>query len=150
MNIQSTHFCGLNYGRAPGLRVVTILLLFFLSACAAKFERAEIAQRAQAELVGMPKAELFACAGVPIRSATANDTEFLTYAGGGDATSAAVGTGANGMGTAVMSSQHRYCEVTFALRNGVIEKVNYTGRTGGYASQGEQCAFVVQNCVKPK
>jgi len=34
------------------------------------------------------------------------------------------------------------------LRDGIVEKVNYTGRTGGYATQGEQCAFVVENCVR--
>ncbi len=48
-----------------------------------------------------------------------------------------------------MSSQRRYCEVTFVLDNGVVKKVNYQGRTGGLISKGEQCAFVVENCVRP-
>jgi hypothetical protein len=52
------------------------------------------------------------------------------------------------VGTAAVISKHRYCEVTFVLDDDKIVKVGYTGRTGGYATSGEQCAFVVANCVK--
>ena len=30
-----------------------------------------------------------------------------------------------------------------------FEKLLYTGRTGGILTKGEQCAFVVENCVSP-
>lgn len=38
--------------------------------------------------------------------------------------------------------------MTFVIDEDKVIKVNYAGRTGGYATAGEQCAFVVQNCVK--
>ena len=98
----------------------------------------------------MKKAEVLACAGAPVRSAVADDVEVLTYVGGGDSRSVATGTGGYGVGVAGVATQRRYCEVTFLLRNGVVEKVNYAGRTGGLATRGEQCAFVLENCLQAK
>ena len=98
-------------------------------------------------MVGMQRKDLLSCAGVPVRTATDGDIEFLTYGGGGDSTGAIIGVANSSVGIAATTSKHRYCEVTFVLDKGIIQKVNYTGRTGGWASEGEQCAFVVQNCV---
>lgn len=126
---------------------IAAIFLILLCSCAAK-ERASTAQRAQGELVGLKKAEILACAGAPARAATADDVEVLTYVGGGDSRGVATGVGGPGVGTAVLTTHRRYCEATFVLRNGVVEKINYSGRTGGLATKGEQCAFVVQNCVR--
>lgn len=129
-------------------RVAIVLLLVALAGCAAQ-QRAETAKRAQSELVGMSKAELLACAGAPVRAAMAGDTEVLTYVGGGDST--VVGAGAaSSVGGGVASVHRRYCEVTFVLKTGRVEKINYAGRTGGLITQGEQCAFVVENCMYGK
>jgi len=124
-------------------------LAFACGACS-PLQRAETAAQAQTQMVGMSKKDLYLCAGVPVRQQTVEGLEFLTYSGGGDTTSTGIATG-TGSSTAVASgsSHRRYCEVTFVLRDSVIEKVNYQGRTGGPASKGEQCAFVVERCVKP-
>lgn len=33
------------------------------------------------------------------------------------------------------------------FRDKVVEKVNYTGNTGGILTKDHQCAFVIQNCL---
>lgn len=133
----------------PARSVVGIASFLLLASCADnKFHRAEVAKEAQTALVGMPRKELLACAGVPVRSAVDGTTEFMTYVGGGDSTGAAVATTNGNVGVGVVSTKHRYCEVTFVLENGIVQKLNYAGRTGGYATEGEQCAYVVQGCMK--
>ena len=124
--------------------------MLFLFGCA-HLHRAELANRAKTELIGLSKKELYLCAGVPNRQDHIEDLEFLTYVGGGDNTGVGLGTTVtNNVAVGAVSSQHRYCEVTFVLQNGVVHKINYQGRTGGWASEGEQCAFVVRNCLKEK
>ena len=88
------------------MRAIALLLGLTLCACAAQ-HRAETAQRAQRELVGLKKAEVLACAGAPVRSAVADDVEVLTYVGGGDSRSVATGTGGYGVGVAGVATQRR-------------------------------------------
>ncbi len=121
-----------------------VLAALCLSACATQ-HRASVASRAQTELVGMSKKDLLQCAGVPVRQDRVDDLEFLTYAGGGDSTTAAVATSDY---SAVSKTHRRYCEATFVLKDGLVQKVNYQGRTGGWLSKGEQCAFIVENCLR--
>jgi len=92
----------------------------------------------------MSKKDLLICAGVPVRQAREDDLEFLTYVGGGDSTTATVATSQR---MALSKTAHRSCEATFVVKDGVVEQVNYSGRTGGVLSKGEQCAFIVENCV---
>ena len=120
-----------------------LLAALGLSACASH-QRANVAARAQTEMIGMSKKDLYQCAGVPVRQEQVDDLEFLTYAGGGDSTTAAIATSRT---TAVSKTARRSCEATFVLKDGVVQKVNYQGRTGGLLSKGEQCAFIVDNCV---
>ena len=124
--------------------IAVAAISIWLSACATQ-HRASVASRAQSELVGMSKKDLLMCAGVPVRQDRADDLEFLTYGGGGDSTTAAVATSQR---TAVSKTARRYCEATFVLKDGVVQQVTYQGRTGGLFSKGEQCAFIVENCVQ--
>jgi len=105
-------------------------------------QRAIVASNAKTELIGMSKMDLFLCAGTPQRQEKVDDMEFLTYTSGGDSTGGAVSNGS----IIIAKRTHRYCEVTFALKDSKIVKVNYQGRTGGLLTSGEQCAFVVENC----
>jgi hypothetical protein len=125
------------------MRINVVLVAAVCLSCASQ-RRATVASRAQTELVGMAKKDLLMCAGVPIRQERVDDLEFLTYAGGGDSTAAVVATSQR---TAVGKTAHRYCEATFVLKEGVVQQVNYQGRTGGLFTKGEQCAFIVENCV---
>ena len=131
------------------MRFTITAVLCGLMLCGCAIQRAEIASRAQTELVGMSKKDLLLCAGVPLRQERVEDLEFLSFAGGGDSVGSAVATStSSSTAIAVGKSTHRYCEATFVLKNGIVQKVNYQGRTGGLLTKGEQCAFIVENCVK--
>jgi hypothetical protein len=125
----------------------SVVLVITITGCS--FQRASLATRAQTELVGMTKKDVLSCAGVPIRQERADDLEFLTYSGGGDSVGVAVATSTS-PSTAIATSKrtHRYCEATFILKDGIVQKVNYQGRTGGLLTKGEQCAFIIENCLK--
>lgn len=126
---------------------VLALLASVLAGCAV--QRAQTAARGRSELVGMTKGELLSCAGVPARQDRADGLEFLTYTSGGDSVGTAVASQTSpSTAVAVGKSARRYCEATFVLRNEIVERINYQGRTGGLLTQGEQCAFVVENCLK--
>lgn len=57
-----------------------ILVVATLTTAACAGPEAEVAKQAPQALIGMPKGDLLACAGVPQRSATAPDgTEYLSY-----------------------------------------------------------------------
>lgn len=133
-----------------GLIFVLILVALLGGCVGPKFHRAEVAERAKTALIGMSKKDLFSCAGAPLRSQQLEDMEFFTYVGGGDATGGAVAVVGQPAGGAVIVTHKRYCEVTFVLKAGRVEKINYAGRTGGWASEGEQCAFVVEPCLQSK
>jgi hypothetical protein len=127
---------------------ITVVIMFTVTGCS--FQRASLANRAQKELVGMKKIDLLSCAGVPHRQQQSDDLEFLTYTGGGDSVNVGVAS-ATSPSTAIVTgkSKRRYCEATFILKDGIVQKVNYQGRTGGLLSKGEQCAFIIENCLKP-
>lgn len=93
--------------------------------------RVKQSETASSELIGLSRQDLFSCAGVPLRMQTVDDLEFLTYSTGRSG-------GWNG----------RYCEVTFTLKNDKVEKISYSGNTGGRYTQGEQCAYVIAPCLR--
>jgi hypothetical protein len=119
-----------------------------LTGCASR--RADVASRAQTELIGMSKKELLLCAGTPGRQDKVNNLEFLTYSSSEDGGSG-VGLGlsiAPALSVGVGTSTRRYCEATFVLENDLIQKITYRGRTGGPLAKDEQCAFIVDLCLK--
>ena len=133
------------------VRASVLIACIILPGCCGAFHRAEVATQAQTALIGMTKKELYLCAGVPARREIVEEYEFLTYLGGGDSTG--IGFGglvSSGAALGTVSTQHRYCEVTFVLDNGNVQRVNYQGRTGGLITQGEQCSFVVENCLNSR
>ena len=108
-----------------------LLIVLLLSACA--FQRTDMAYRAKSELIGMSKEDLLICAGAPVKQEKIDNLEFLTYSGsGGD------------LGGILYS-----CEATFILKDGIIKTINYQGDTGGPLTKDEQCAFIINNCLKP-
>jgi hypothetical protein len=91
-----------------------------------------------------------------VRSETVDDVEFVVYEGGGDVVAAsaahgrasAYGNTATGSATSVSKTTRRSCQATFTLKDGVVQGVTYQGRTGGLLSKGEQCAFIVDACLR--
>ena len=125
-----------------------ILLAVLVLATGCTIHRANMAKRPKKEMIGMSKVNLLACAGAPMRSAVVHGVEYLTYAGGGDTVGyASAHPSGYGSYTGSYSSHRRYCEVTFVLQNDAVVRINYSGRTGGLLTKGEQCAFVVENCL---
>lgn len=122
------------------------LITLMMAGCAA--QRAGVASRAQTEMIGMSKKDLLACAGVPARRDQVDGTEYFTYIGGGDSVGTGVATATSpNTAVAVTKQNRRYCEATFVIQDGVVSKVNYAGRTGGLLTKGEQCSFIVENCI---
>jgi hypothetical protein len=110
--------------------VVSLIILFTAAGCsnARRTERAELAERAKTELIGLSKSELLTCAGVPVRSTTEGGQEFMSY-----------GASSYGWGNS--------CVVTFVLKDGAVKTISYSGRTGRRSQNGEQCAYAVANCL---
>lgn len=122
--------------RAVTLAVCAVLLV----ACA--LQRAQVANQAQGQMVGLTKEQVLACMGPPGNKATEGATEVWSYSSGNNFTAASYGNG-----SAVSTS--RYCTVNVTLAQGHVASVNYVGPTGGLLSPNEQCAFAVANCVAP-
>jgi hypothetical protein len=122
-----------------------VALAVTLASCA--IQRAEIAQDARAQMVGMSKEQVLACMGAPGNKAAEGATEVWGYASGNGMTVATASYDRFG-GTAV--SSNRFCNVNIVFASGQVSTVNYTGPTGGLLTAGEQCAYAVSPCVKPR
>ena len=132
-------------------RLTGLLLAGALAACtSAASERALLARQ---ELVGMPKAQLLSCAGVPDRSRQEANVDYFTYENerifgyGGSTVGVFGGSGHIGTGVNVPLStrlQSEYCEATFTLVDGRVAELVYNSSRGGrYA----ECARIVETCL---
>jgi len=115
--------------------VVLLALSFLLFGCANK--KSADAVKARTDLIGMSKAEILSCAGTPAKSSKSNDIEVLTYSYAGGQPSSGAGV-----------VQQGQCSASFVFQRGRLTRLNYTGQTGGLATQGDQCGFIVANCLK--
>lgn len=143
---------GMTFGRfRSGFFVRSLGLTLALAACSsASNERALQAQQA---LVGMPKAQLLSCAGVPDRSRVEASAEYFTYENervyGGSGATVGVFGGSGHVGTGLSvplatQLQSEYCEATFTLVDGRVVELTYnTSRGGRYA----ECASIVETCL---
>ncbi len=126
------------------LALISIIAITGLSGC--KYNRVKTAQAAKVELIGMSKGELLSCAGVPDKAINSNGMEFFSYRSGGE-TSYSANTIYGYNATTFINSSHRFCDITIALKDDKVQSVKYSGKTGGLLTQGEQCAYVLENCV---
>ena len=132
-------------------RATGLVLAGALAACtSAASERALLARQ---ELVGMPKAQLLSCAGVPDRSREDAGIEYFTYENeqvygyGGSTVGVFGGSGHFGTGVSVPLStrlQSEYCEATFTLVNGRVAELVYNSSRGGRFAE---CARIVETCL---
>jgi hypothetical protein len=96
------------------MRILRIVALgAALSGCA--IQRAQIAQDAQSNMIGMPKEQVLACMGPPANKATEGKTEVWAYS-----TSPTInldrGSGAT-----------RFCNINVTMNGGNVSAVNYQG-----------------------
>ena len=134
-----------------------------VSGCA--IQRAQEASDARTKMIGMSKEQVLACMGPPANRAAEGATEVWSYNSGNNQTTLSTfGTSntnasvygnrnyasgqATTTGTGFGIAQSRYCTINVTMLNGQVSRMNYIGPTGGLLTQGEQCAFAVQNCLR--
>lgn len=126
---------------------VAVTVGLALSACA--IQRAQLANDAQGQMVGLTKEQVLACMGPPASKAVEGVTEVWSYPSGNGRTdvstfgSASRGGFFSGGGIA----ESRFCTVNVTMVGGHVSRMNYVGPTGGLLTPNEQCAFAVSNCV---
>ncbi|AWU95257.1 hypothetical protein [Azospirillum ramasamyi] len=150
-------------GRVRSMGAAVILLggtAAILAGCATGPDP-EVARRAQTTMIGMSKADLLACAGVPDRQASASGREYYTYVApptvayspgssigigaGSFGSSSGVGLGL-GFGVPVGGGTSTGCEATVVLGpRGTVEQVSYPAGASLSA-----CTPIVSNCVGPR
>lgn len=133
--------------RGGCLAVVTLLV----SSCANP--QAELALRAPVAMVGMSKASLLSCAGVPERSAVAGDAEYLVYTRRQTLVDRDVDwepspwLGPRGpmlwQPDVTTWSRTYSCEATFELHGGQVTAVRYNDRR-----DPTLCYQIVGNCMR--
>jgi len=122
--------------------VAIVVLCAALGGCA--LQRAQIAQDARVQMVGLSKEQVLACMGVPASRTAEGQTEVWAYDSGNGMTVTDASFNRYG-GTAVSSS--RFCRINVVMTRGAVSAVNYAGPTGGLLTGGEQCAYAVDSCV---
>jgi hypothetical protein len=142
--------------------VAIAALATILAGCAV--ERAQVAESAQTQMIGMNREQVLACMGPPSQRMAEGKTEVWSYSSGGQTIAHAFGdsntTGsatisgnqiygtANTMSSGTAIAERRYCVVNVVMADGAVGAVNYSGPTGGLLTGGEQCAYAVRGCVK--
>jgi outer membrane protein assembly factor BamE (lipoprotein component of BamABCDE complex) len=132
-------------GRGFSVRLRVFLAMavgLALTGCA--LQRAQLANQAQNQMVGLTKEQVLACMGPPVNHAAVGETEVWTYTSGNGRTDTAIN--GNNFGATAISTQ-RSCTVNVVMTGGRVSSLNYNGPTGGLITPGEQCAFAVQNCT---
>jgi hypothetical protein len=116
-----------------------------LTGCA--IQRAQVAQDARAQMVGMSKEQVITCMGPPVSKATEGQTEVWSY-NSGDGTVVASGSVSTRNFSGMSSS--RFCRINLVFTGGGVSAVNYQGPTGGLITAGEQCAYAVDACINKR
>jgi hypothetical protein len=149
---DSTCNCrGLRAGGSMTIPKIAALCIFpaVLASCA--MQRAQIATDAKTQMVGLSKEQVLACMGPPAAKASEGATEVWSYnSGNGHTAVSTFATGGRGYGSGFGVAEQRFCTVNVTMNSTRVTSVNYVGPTGGLLTQGEQCAFALQNCVQPQ
>lgn len=143
------------------MAVVLLILPLMLTSCSV--ERSQAAALAKQQLIGKSKEQILGCMGVPGNKQKEGNSEVWSYNSGGGTDSfasgysqgqvTAYGAGntayAHGNESSIVSGvfHARYCVVNIVFNDTEVSAVNYSGRTGGLITQGEQCFYAVSNCV---
>ena len=123
-----------------------------------------ITRDAKDQMVGLSKEQVLACMGPPVGKAAEGATEVLTYNSGNNRTTVSTFGSANTNATVSGNRNYaagqasttssgfgvatsRYCVVNVTMSEDRVSRINNVAPTGGLLTQGEQCAFAVQNCV---
>ena len=140
--------------------VIAVGALLGLAACANP--QADQAAYAQTAFIGMPKQTLLSCAGVPTRSASADNIDYYTYTSERLVTTPTGGPhfGFNygfhrpwspwGWGVGYgdyPDTETRDCQATFTLKDGIVQGIVYNSASDGQSARLGQCYRIVENCL---
>jgi hypothetical protein len=145
--------------RTIGVAFTAVVSCIVVAGCAV--QRAVVANETQQKMVGLTREQVLACMGPPANRMKEGSTEVWSYSSGNGLTttvaSAVTQTNTNvsggsgvstGSGLGTVTTSNRYCTVNVTMVGERVSRVNYVGPTGGLLTQGEQCAFAVQNCAQ--
>ena len=126
--------------------LIPMILLALFGASGCDTVDSHEARRAQEELVGMGRADFYACAGLPNRSLPVEGAEYDTYDyqpytpdNSFSATLPLIG----GIGFGSSGS----CHATAIVQDGKLKAVNYSGDTGGIMGHVAECVSIVSHCL---
>jgi hypothetical protein len=124
-------------------RAALLLLALALGSCS--FDRNRTAEHAETKLVGLSRADLYRCAGLPHRETVIDGVTFATYENQLSSSNALT---LPFIGGGLTQGTNNYCRTTFTLEKGAVSSVNYAGATGPFYAEHEQCSYTVQACLK--
>jgi hypothetical protein len=108
-------------------------------------QRSNHAERAQTDMLGLSKADLYRCAGLPDKQERIDDEEFLTYQNdlltSGGLTMPIIGGGLNFFDS-------KYCHATFVLKNSKITALTYAGNAASTLAPLDQCGYMIDACIE--
>ena len=121
-----------------------VMLALLCASAGCSVERSHHAEQAQTTLIGLPKSELYRCAGLPDKHETLGNTEYLTYYNdlltSGGLTAPIIGGGINFFDS-------KYCHATFLLRGGKIAELHYAGNASSTFAPLDQCGYIIDACM---
>ena len=129
--------------------IICLLAVSLVGCAGSRADRTLSAKKAKDQMIGLSKAEVMSCAGVPARTAKAEGMEFLSYYSSIDSHSdVALKTDSRGRTVGTSSSTNSSCEVTVILVENKVQSINYKGNTGsGLLVRNHRCGVVVEGCI---
>ena len=109
--------------------------------------RAQVAEAAQTEMIGMSAKQVLACMGPPVSQASAGNTDAWSYYSSSNVAVGTVQPVLPGQAATVTASQG-YCTTTVTMTNGRVSQLSYQGYTGGILARNQQCGYAVARCVQ--
>src|SRR3954453_18030178 len=106
------------------MRMVGLVLPIGLMLAGCAIQRAQTAQDARVQMVGMSKEQVLACMGPPANKAAEGQTEVWSY-NSGDGT--VVASGSASYGTFSGTSSRRFCQINVVMTGASVASVNYQG-----------------------
>ena len=114
--------------RIPVLAALVGLVAALAMGCTT-VKRAQMAQEARSDMLGMTRGALMKCAGEPAHRMMLGDRELLTY-----------------LSDKEPHPRHT-CVGTFVLRRDQIERLDFSTPSGRLPESWEKCAPIVENCL---
>jgi hypothetical protein len=115
-----------------------------LAACG--YQRAQVVNEAPTLMMGMPKEQLLACMGQPVRKANEGPAEVWSYNSGDGSVDPMVVRSENFSGPP--PSNQASCIVNITIAGGRVSKMSYLSPEGEPMKTNTQCSYALQKCFQ--